>query len=283
MRSRGLVVAIAVVLAVLAAVGVIVYTNQVKNSATTEDTVAVIVADQDIAASTDLNPLLAQGGVFKQIRVPEDALVSGAVVNLDQLQDKVTSAPILANEQIPISRLGEGSSNLLGITAGHMGLSMELDAPPGGNGHIQQGDTVSVFATFSKGTPIQYKQLKDMLSKQALAQFLQAVAAAGGTVPSGVSNISFVLMRFDYTFQLIQSVKVLDIDNPSVDETTGESAGGNIVLALDLLPDDARDIVFSNNFGTLWLGLLPPDNKDGYLIQGQIGPDFSQVIGVGTK
>jgi Flp pilus assembly protein CpaB len=283
MRSRGLVVAIAVVLAVLAAVGVIVYTNQVKNSATTEDTVAVIVSDQDIAASTELDPLLSQGGVFKQIRVPKDALVAGAVVNLDQLQGKVTSAPILANEQIPASRLGEGTSNLLGISAGHMALSMELDAPPGGNGHVQQGDAVSVFVTFAKGTPIQYKALKDMISKQALAQFLQAVLAAGGTTPTGVNNIGFVLMPFEYTFQLIRSVKVLDIDNPTVDETTGQSSGGTIVLALDLLPDDARSIVFSNNFGSLWLGLLPPDNKDGYPIQGTIGPDFSQVIGVGAK
>jgi Flp pilus assembly protein CpaB len=278
MRSRGLVVAIAVVLAVLAAVGVIVYTNQVKNSATTEDTVAVIVSNQDIPASTELDPLLAQGGVFKQIRVPEDATVQGAVVNLDQLQGKVTSAPILANEQIPASRLGEGRSNLLGISPDHMALSMELDSPPGGNGHIQQGDSVSVFVTFSKGTPIQYKQLKDLLDKAAIARFLQDVQAGSAT-----SNVSFVVMPFDYTFQLIQSVKVLDIDNPTVDQTTGKSAGGSIVMALDLLPDDARNIVFSNNFGSLWLGLLPPDNSDGYPIQGQIGPDFSRVIGVGTK
>jgi Flp pilus assembly protein CpaB len=281
MRSRGLVVAIAVVLAVLAAVGVIVYTNQVKNSATTEDTVAVIVANQDIAASTDLNPLLDQGGVFKQIRVPKDALVESAVVNLDQLRDKVTSAPILANEQIPASRLGEGTSNLLGISPGHMALSMQLDASPGGNGHIQQGDAVSVFVTFPAGTPIQYKAFKDLVGKTAIAKFLQDVQQAGGTVTG--SNLAVVVMPFEYTFQLIQSVKILDIDNPAVDQATGRSAGGNVVLALDLLPDDARDIVFSNNFGSLWLGLLPPDNKDGYPIQGEIGPNFNRVIGVGTK
>ena len=38
MRSRGLVVAIAVVLAVLAAVGVIVYTSNVRESAINENT-----------------------------------------------------------------------------------------------------------------------------------------------------------------------------------------------------------------------------------------------------
>jgi hypothetical protein len=206
----------------------------------------------------------------------------GAVINLDQLQGKVTSAPILANEQIPASRLGEGTSNLLGISPGHMALSMELDSPPGGNGHIQQGDAVTVFVTFSKGTPVQYKQLRDLLGKAGIAKFLQEVQQTGTTTVTS-SNLAFVLMPFDYTFELIQTVKVLDIDNPVVDTTTGKSSGGTVVLALDLLPDDARDIVFSNNFGSLWLGLLPPDNKDGYPVQGTIGPGFSHVIGVGTK
>ena len=45
MRSRGLVVAIAVVLAVLAAVGVIVYTSIVKESVKSEDFVDVLVLE----------------------------------------------------------------------------------------------------------------------------------------------------------------------------------------------------------------------------------------------
>ena len=69
MRSRGLVVAIAVVLAVLAAVGVMVYTNQVRTEVTEQDTVAVVVANQDIPANTNLDPLVAEG-VFDFVRVP---------------------------------------------------------------------------------------------------------------------------------------------------------------------------------------------------------------------
>ena len=44
MKSRGLVVAIAVVLAVLAAVGVIVYTSSVRENAITEGTTTVLVS-----------------------------------------------------------------------------------------------------------------------------------------------------------------------------------------------------------------------------------------------
>src|SRR6266487_2836042 len=99
MRSRGLVVAIAVVLAVLAAVGVIVYTNSVKNGGG-DKTTAVIVSNQDIQANTPLNPLL-DSGAFGTVNVPNDTLVAGAVTSENELRDQTTSATIYANEQIP--------------------------------------------------------------------------------------------------------------------------------------------------------------------------------------
>jgi len=114
MRSRGLVVAIAVVLAVLAAVGVIVYTNSVKNG-TGADTTAVIVSNQDIPANTPLNPLI-DSGAFGAVNVPNDTLVAGAVTDENELRDQTTSSTIYANEQIPTSRLATGTSNTLGIS-----------------------------------------------------------------------------------------------------------------------------------------------------------------------
>jgi len=74
MRSRGLVVAIAVVLAVLAAVGVIVYTSSVRENATNENSTQLVTSSQDIAANTPLDPLIASG-VFKLTAIPNDAVV----------------------------------------------------------------------------------------------------------------------------------------------------------------------------------------------------------------
>src|SRR5438093_585506 len=112
MRSRGLVVAIAVVLAVLAAVGVVVYTNSVKNGGG-QGQVDVIVSNQDIEANTPLDPLLAQGA-FETVSIPQDSVVDGAVTQESELSGQTTSAQIFANEQIPTSRLSSsGGSNTL--------------------------------------------------------------------------------------------------------------------------------------------------------------------------
>ena len=62
MRSRGLVVAIAVVLAIVAAAAVILYTNGVKSDAVTGGALSVVVVSkQDIAANTNLNPSSKRG------------------------------------------------------------------------------------------------------------------------------------------------------------------------------------------------------------------------------
>jgi hypothetical protein len=51
-----------------------------------------------------------------------------------------------------------------------------------------------------------------------------------------------------------------------VDEETGETSNGDrIRITLDLLPEDGQNLVFAQENGLVWLGLLPPENADdGY-------------------
>jgi Flp pilus assembly protein CpaB len=281
MRSRGLVVAIAVVLAVLAAAGVIVYTNSLRTSIETENTVEVVVSKQDIAANTALSPLVT-AGAFDLIRVPEDALVAGAVRNIQDLTDETTAAPILANEQIPTSRLASANSlNQIGISPGNVGLGLSIGGPASVNGSISQGDHVVVYATFARGTPVTKSTLKQMLQP---AQVQQLLASISGTSTSGTSPI--IIMPFDFTTTLIPSVKVISIQNPPVDETSGRKSSGDTTMALDLTPEDATTLVYATGHSTLYLGLLPPteDGKPdevGHPGEAAVGVPLVKVTGVG--
>ena len=126
MRSRGLVVAIAVVLAVLAAVGVIVYTSNVRDTAVNEGTEQRVTSSQDIPANTPLDPLIASN-VFKLTAIPPMPSCPTAVTDISQLQGQVTTAPIYQNEQIPLNRLSGGTGATLGITPGNIGLGLEVE------------------------------------------------------------------------------------------------------------------------------------------------------------
>jgi Flp pilus assembly protein CpaB len=258
-------------LAVLAAVGVIVYTSSVRDTATSANTTELVTSSQDIPANTPLDPLIAEN-VFKLTAIPNDAVVPGAVSNVLDLQGQVTAAPIYQNEQIPLNRLSGGTgSNNLGITPGNIGLGLEVNGAAAVNGYVQQGSHVVLFATFKQGTLVTKQSLKFFLSGAQIAR-LQGGASS--------SNSNLILMPSDYTFSLVPSVKVLAITNPPADASTGKPTVGTSDFVLDLAPSDATNVVFAVGHATLYMGLLPPENDKGYTQPGAIGAPFAKVIGV---
>ncbi|HEY5860736.1 MAG TPA: SAF domain-containing protein, partial [Actinomycetota bacterium] len=207
MRSRGLVVAIAVVLAIVAAAAVILYTNGVKNDAVTGGALSVVVVSkQDIAANTNLNPLLEEGA-FTELRVPTEAVVDGAVTSMSELRGQTTTAPILANEQIASPRLSSGEAPTggpLGITPGNVGLPMVLEGGPAGYGVIQRGDSVAVYASFKAGEIVPKAALRQILSPAQLSKLLSETSTNG----------PLVAIPFKFTVTVVQATRVLNIQNP---------------------------------------------------------------------
>ena len=280
MRSRGLVVAIAVILAIAAAGAVILYTKGVKQDAISGGSLSsVIVSSQDIPANTKLNTLVDQG-VFSELRVPTDAVVDGAVTTLSQLQGQTTTAPVLANEQIPAARLSSGDSapgGNLGITAGHVGLSVDLDLERGVAGGVTSGDNVVVYATFPKDTLILKSTMRQLLTPAQLAKFYSV--AQGGTSAAGLPVVN---LGAPFTVVLVPSVRVLSVENPTVAEDGSESSSStrsDVMMTLDLEPADGTNLVYAKEVATVWFGLLPPENADGYPVQATIGPSFESVVG----
>ncbi len=247
MRSRGLVVALAVLLAVAAAGAVVLYTNGVKKAAESGGSLTtVIVATQDIPANTNLNDLVESGG-FKELAVPADAVVDGAITSLTELRGQTTTAPIVANEQLTSSNLSSGeqvAGGMLGISKGHVALTIKLGAPQGVNGNIQRGDNITVFATFTGASVIKGATLPELVNGTATTTDRQELP--------------------DFTVTLIPTVRVLQVVNPVIDET-GTATGDSVTLTLDLLPADAQALTLANQTGTPYIGLLPP-GEDGHAI-----------------
>jgi len=240
MRSRGLVVAIAIVLGVAAAAAVVLYTQGIKQDAGLGgDAATVIVSSQDIPANTQLQPLIDQG-VFSEVQVPKGSLVNNAITSTDELAGATTTQQIFANEQIPISRLSTSPVplNRLGISEGHIAVSVEIDAPQGGLGNIQAGDYVQVFATY-QGVQVIPGSLQKYINSPTVSTQPQK------QLPP-------------LTLTLIPTVKVLKIQNPPVDVETGRSDTTRIQVTLDLEPKDAQNLVFAQENARIWLALLPP-------------------------
>lgn len=223
MRSRGLVVAVAFLLAMSATFVVYLYMRGLEKQTTGGEMVAVVVATEDIPAGTQLDELLAEDR-FEARRVPEDAVVRGAVMSFDELEGRETSAPVLAGEQISTTRL-RGSEQLpggmLGIPNGYQALTLPLESPRLAGGAIQHGDRVTIYGTFTN------------------------IASAQGNSPAA-------------TVTLVPDVEVLDV---TAQQVTGETNQTTEMVTLALKPKDAQAVVFAQEQGTVWMTLLPPNEK----------------------
>ena len=233
MKGRGLVVFLALILATLATAGVFMYSRGVKEDVQTGGTmVPVVVTKVDIPARSDMDQLI-KDDQFRIIQVPASVVVNGAVTSVDQLAGKNNSVAILAGEQIPAARIsGNVPGGALAIPEGMQAITVSLDASRGVAGAINAGDHVTIYTTF-----------KDAPRK-------------GGTVNETV------------TTALVPTVELLAVFRPLSSSTFGgdestssEQLPGSLAVTVALTPEDAQRFVFSMETGSVWFGLLPPDES----------------------
>jgi pilus assembly protein CpaB len=243
MKSRALFLGVALLLASSATLAVFLYVNGVKQEAGVSGTasVSVIVSDRDLPAGTDLDELMAEGA-FKEMRVPQEAQVRGAVGDLSGLRGRVTSSPILEGEQITTARL-QGSDQALpggtlGIPRGYEAVTLPLEVARLVGGAVQPGDHVTLYGTFNKPE--------------------------------------------DITVTLVADVEVLRVTgyarttNSSVSSTSDQQAS----VTLALKAQDSVKAVLAQEKGSLWFALQPPE-QEGSKSKPVVQPGIA-VRGVGA-
>jgi pilus assembly protein CpaB len=245
MRSRGLVVVLALILATLATVGVFLYSQGVKEEALQGgDLVTVVVSKVDVPANTDLNQLIGEGQ-FTTLEVPRDAVIADAVTQISQLEGLRNSVFIFEGEQIPVGRVqgGEVPGGLLSIPEGYQAITVALDAPAAISGTLAGGDNVTIYATF---TQMQIVRLNKKFEP-----------AVGATDRAG--------QGFDTTVVLVPEAQVLRVIREGLVGVDGEqgdaSATSAIQVILALTPEDAQKFVFALEMGQTYMSLLAPDSE----------------------
>jgi Flp pilus assembly protein CpaB len=266
MRSRGLVVVLALILATLATAGVFLYSRGVKEDALGGGAVVeVVVSKVDIPANSDLNQLI-DDEEFALLQLPADAVVEDAVTDISQLKGRRNSVFILQGEQIPLSRVegGEVPGGVIGIPDGHQAITVALDAPRAVAGALAGGDNVTIYGTFED---IELTMLTGGRG-QSLEKLIQtAVREQQQQAAAGQQAQNVEIPKFDATVVLVPEVEVLRViretqtsDVPG--EEQSETVEGLISVTLAFLPEEAQQFVFALEQGDVYLSLLPPD-QDG--------------------
>ncbi|MEX0754579.1 MAG: Flp pilus assembly protein CpaB [Actinomycetota bacterium] len=249
MKSRSLIVALAVLLAVGATAAVFLYVNNVREDARTGgELTPVIVSTVDIAAGTQLDELISADG-FVQQDVPTDAVVSGAVTSLDELQGRTAEQAILANEQIALGRLSDTGSDVPGGTLGlredYQALSVKLTPEQFVGRALRGGDRVSFYA-FLGGLALADLSLEDLARGKAPGE------SGGGSIEPA-------------TVMVVPDARVLAVTQAPTETDPAAADEGDVqeeqIVTLELTPEDAMRLITSQNTGSVWLGLIRPGDE----------------------
>jgi Flp pilus assembly protein CpaB len=140
-------VLLGVIAAVIAAIALIVYLDNYRNSVT-HPPVNVLVAQKLIQKGTPGDDVRTGGGYYKLTAYPQDQVENGAIVNPASLSGKVALNDIASGQQLTAADFGAGSglSNSLG-GRNFRAVVVPLGSPQAVGGQITEGSHVDVWVT----------------------------------------------------------------------------------------------------------------------------------------
>lgn len=235
MKNRKLMVILAVIMGVLAAFSITLYTKGIRTKyENDEETVKVLVADEDISVGKNIDSITKTKAASFQER-PKKYVTSRALTSDNEIDGQVLAVPVNKNEIITLDHFKYNTKAGLSFTIpdNYVAISIPIDEVRGVSGMIKAGDLINVVATFKRGQ----------------------------------TNI-----EDDKTKILLQNVKVLAVDNIIAPAKGHAEENGSIVvkktsstnqnnnrktLTLSLKPKDSEKLVFAEELGSIWLTLLP--------------------------
>lgn len=252
MRSKLMILAIAVVLGVLAVFfgGRYLHSAEAKIVAGAEP-VTVLVAVRDVPAGTPADQVVAQEyAVAKQ--VPRQYVADGAIATVKSIEGKVLAVPLTRGEQLTSSRfkIAEDVGLSYSLPEGYVAISVPDNPARGVSGFISPGDYVMVISSFDPG------ELEEAVSKILIKK---AKVLATGT-------------------QTMATAAPEEDEEQQSGGMLGEADTGTTTvqtLTLAVTPVDAERLVFAQEVGQVWYTLLSSNSIE---VPDTAGETFPPVL-----
>lgn len=235
-------VVVAVVLAGVAALALTSYVQGAQASAVAaQHPVDAYVAKATIPAGTLGSTAISQGLIIKR-SLPRADVATGAITSLSEIQKKVASVDILADEQILAARFVEAlalRNGLLPIPSDRQAMSVQVGIPPGVAGFVQAGDHVSIIAQANSSGTSQ----NDKSQIQYLLQDIQVLSVTQS--PGGTDTAKGGSTPTPKAF--------------SASQPTGPQS--QVLLTLAVTPPEAEKLAFAVMDGQVYFTLVPKDQQ----------------------
>ena len=245
-RTVGLLVSIA--LAVFGTVVLVGYVQSAHDKAAAgETTVPVLVVTKKIPRGTKASDLAGKVAIK---HLPKADKVDGSVDRIAALEGKVAATDLLPGEQVLTDRFKTSQAlGHEGVPKGLLEVTVRLSPERALGGAIRSGDTVAVVSSFE---PFDIEAVTGMRNDDPNA-------------PKKVPNTTHVILHK----VLVTAVQTADA--PKSDKSPDKADDGQpgpapkddylVTLAVDAT--SVQRVVFTAEFGKLWLSAEPSDAPDG--------------------
>lgn len=236
MQRRGLIGLLAVVLAIVGAVLLVFYVNSADSRAMAgQQPTKVLVVVRDVPLGTTAASLAE----YTQVKeLPAVAVVAGAVSDTAQLKpDDVSSTILRVGEQVLASRFVVPGSNEVTapvpIPEGMQLVSIQLEPQRVVGSQLKAGDTVAVFLSMKVKDQKATGNSEEVAVTHILAHQVLVARAQGAVVANGQQAGS----------------------------QTEQLPGSAVIVTLAVNAPLAEQIVFGQQFGSLWLAKETPTSS----------------------
>ncbi len=244
-KVTGIVLAIA-----LAAIGTVALVSYVKSAEeraqSGERLVEVYVVNEAIPAGTPVSEL---SELVTVELVPAKVQATNSVQSLKGLEGQVASVELVAGEQLVNTRFiapADFASRDVGviIPAGKVEITLQLEPQRAIGGLLQPGDTVAVIASFD-ATELTASVVEVDGEEVAIPD--SVASAVSGQTPSSTGLILHKV--------LVTAVQQSASRGGGDEEVSrlDEAPAADMFITLAVDPADAERIVFSQEFGYIWL------------------------------
>jgi len=245
---------------VLATFGTVVLVGYVQSAhdkaAADEPTTPVLLVTKKIAKGTRTADL---GDSVKVEQVAKSDKLEGAVARTSAIKDKVAVTDLLPGEQVLAERFDDPKKlGRAGVPKGMLEVTVDVAAARAVGGELRPGDTVAVFASFE---PLD-------LDAAGLAKNPGDPAAATKTPKTTHVILRKVLVTHVQTTgrQVTnQKAKEKSEGKEGEDEEVAPKPApqGEMLVTLAVDASAAERLVYSAEFGKIWLSAEPADAPDG--------------------
>lgn len=242
MRTKAIIIVIALILAGVATVLAVNYINSARSEvAASSEPIEVLVAQEDIPRGVAAEELIA-GGMIALEQVPQRYVAADAISSERAIEGQVLNTPLSKGEQVTVARFSLPSAAGLSysVPADQVAIAIPVNEVRGISGMVRPGDRVAVFVTIESADEAEEG------AKVTRLLIPEAKVVAMGTA-----------LTSEPVEQTTQE------EGGAIVSTNREAPEAPSVMTLAVPPADAEKLIFSEEVGSVWITLLPATAETG--------------------